>query len=115
MKKPKTVRKPWGKFEEFATNEKATVKIITVNKGGVLSLQSHRRREELWVALDSGLTAIINGKKKKLAKGKVVIVPRRAKHRMLASKKARFLEVSFGHFNELDIKRYEDKYGRVKP
>ena len=109
----KVVHKPWGKFEEYATNAKVTVKIITVRRGGVLSLQSHRKRKEHWVALDDGLTAIIKGRKQKLRKGQIVVVPKRAKHRVMASRTARFLEVSFGHFDENDIVRYEDKYGRT--
>ncbi len=114
MPKHKTVLKPWGKFEEYATNKECTVKIITVNKGGVLSLQSHKKRKELWVALEEGLTAVINGKRKKLGKGETIIVPKKAKHRIMASRKARFLEISFGHFDENDITRYEDIYWRVK-
>ncbi len=113
MKKVKTVQKPWGKFEQYTHNEKTTVKIISVKKGQKLSLQSHQKRKELWVALDEGLTAEIRGKKTKLKKGQVVIVPKRAKHRILATKGARFLEISFGNFDENDIKRYEDIYGRV--
>ncbi len=109
----KTVIKPWGKFEEYSTNAKVTVKIITVKKGGVLSLQSHRHRQEKWVALDTGLTAIIGKRKKALKKGEIVIVPKGTRHRMIASKAARFLEVSSGHFDENDIVRYEDRYGRA--
>ena len=116
MKKPriKQVKKPWGGFDEFATNQKCTVKVITVNAGGKLSLQAHKRRNELWVALDSGLAAEIMGKKKRMAVGNPVFVPRGAKHRIHGGKrKARFLEVSFGRFSEKDITRFEDKYGRV--
>ena len=111
--RPKPVKKPWGKFEEYATNEKVTVKIITVKKGAALSLQSHRHRSELWVALDDGLTAIIGKKKIRMRKGMPVAVPKGAIHRTLASRNARFLEISSGHFDENDIVRYEDKYGRA--
>lgn len=113
QKKALVVKKPWGNFTQFTHNEKTTVKIITVNKGGVLSLQSHRKRKELWVALDDGLTATIKGKSTMLRKGGMLIVPLGAKHRLAASKKARLLEISFGKFDEKDIIRYEDKYGRV--
>ena len=65
-KRPKLVEKPWGKFEEYSTNEKNTVKIISVKKGEILSLQSHKYRKELWVALDDGLIAQVSGRKKKL-------------------------------------------------
>lgn len=113
VKRPKIVKKPWGKFEEYSTNEKTTVKIVTVNKGQVLSLQSHKNRKEIWIALDSGLTALIGNKKKKLKKGEIVIIPKKAKHRISASRNARFLEISFGKFDEKDITRYEDIYGRA--
>ncbi len=112
-KRPFVVHKPWGKFEEFTHNERTTVKIITVKKGGVLSLQSHRHRRELWVALEEGLTAVISGKKTRLRKGQMIIVPKKARHRIMASRNARFLEISFGIFDENDIKRYEDVYGRA--
>ena len=108
-----TVEKPWGKFEQYSHNEKSTVKIISVHEGGILSLQSHENREELWVALDEGLTAIINGKEVLLAKGQTAFIPKKTKHRIKASKDARFLEISFGEFDENDIIRYEDKYNRV--
>ena len=111
--KPKTVSKPWGKFIEYATNKKVTVKIIHVKKGGKLSLQSHKNRTEFWVALDEGLTVLVNGRKKRLKKGETAFVPRKAKHRVIASKNARFLEIAYGKFDEKDIKRFEDVYGRA--
>ncbi len=38
------VDKPWGKFEQYTHNLPSTVKIITVQLGGVLSLQYHHGR-----------------------------------------------------------------------
>ncbi len=111
--RPKTTIKPWGRFDEYTLNEKTTVKIITVKKNGILSLQSHRHRKELWVALDDGLIAQINGKKTRLKEGQMIIVPRGAKHRISGARNARFLEISFGKFDENDIKRFEDVYGRA--
>ncbi len=109
----KSVKKPWGGFIEYATNAKCTVKIITVKKGGVLSLQSHSHRKEHWIAMDEGLTAIIGKRKIRMKKGQLAAVPKGAVHRIMASRSARFLEISFGHFDENDIVRYEDKYGRA--
>ena len=113
MKRPKLVKKPWGKFEEYTANEKTTVKIISVKRGGILSLQSHKKRKELWVALDDGLTAVVGRKRVKMKKGQVVIIPRGSKHRIMSKRNARFLEISFGKFDENDIVRYEDVYGRA--
>ena len=114
----KTTLKPWGKFDQYALNEKVTVKIITVKKGGILSLQSHKNRKEFWVALDDGLTAVVGNKKIKLKKGETINVPKKAKHRIIASKtmkakEARFLEIAYGNFDENDIVRYDDAYGRA--
>lgn len=109
-----SVKKPWGEFTQYTHNQPVTVKIIAVKKGGVLSLQMHRKRDELWIPLDSGLIAQVGGKKTKCVVGQKIFVPRQTKHRMSATKTARFLEISFGEFDENDIVRFEDKYGRVK-
>ena len=115
MKKLKiaTVKRPWGKFEQFVHNKKCTVKVITVKAGEMLSLQSHKKRAELWYALDSGLKVVKGSRKFTLKKGQTVFINRNEKHRLIGSGKGgRILEVSFGSFNEKDEKRYEDKYGR---
>lgn len=113
-KKIYTEKRPWGSFTGYALNEKCTVKIITVKPNQELSLQSHKRRSELWVALDSGLKAQLNNKIVSLKRGQSITIPKRAKHRLSAGKKAgRVLEISFGYFDEKDEKRFEDKYGRA--
>lgn len=114
MKKDiKKTKKPWGGFNQYSLNKKSTVKILTLTKGQSLSLQSHNNRDEMWVALDDGLTIELNGKKTVLKEGQEVLIPRLAQHRLTAKKRSRVLEVSFGDFDEKDITRYEDKYGRA--
>lgn len=114
MTQPKIfkVKKPWGFFTQYTANQKVTVKIIQVNKKQTLSLQMHFKRSELWIPLDNGLIAEINGKKTKTAIDKPLFIPKKTKHRLYANKKARILEISFGQFDEKDIIRFEDKYGR---
>lgn len=111
-RKPLTIKKPWGKFNQYTHEEKTTVKIIYVKKGESLSLQSHEKRDELWVAIDEGLMVEINGKKTHAKKGQEFFIPRKTKHRLSAKKNARVLEIAFGKFDEKDIQRFEDKYGR---
>jgi mannose-6-phosphate isomerase len=50
----RVVEKPWGKFEQYTQNILSTVKVITIQPGGALSLQYHHLRDELWVVLDAG-------------------------------------------------------------
>ncbi len=47
-----SVRRPWGDFQQFVSNETVTVKIITVEPGHRLSLQRHELRGEMWQVLD---------------------------------------------------------------
>ena len=44
--------RPWGKFRSFPHTPARSIKIITVNPGGTLSLQYHHNRSEFWVVLD---------------------------------------------------------------
>ncbi len=108
------IRKPWGSFEQFTANQISTVKILEVKPRQRLSLQSHQQREELWVALDDGVVTEINGIKRCLNKGDKVVVPKKAKHRLSSETElVRILEISLGNFDENDITRYEDDFGRI--
>lgn len=107
-------KRPWGKFEQFTHNEKTTVKIITVNPEQQLSIQRHQQRSEFWVALDEGLITYLNGDYRVFHKGEHFHIAPHQIHSIKNDSKtpARFLEIAFGHFDEDDIERLEDKYGR---
>ncbi len=108
------VERPWGGFRQFTRNSLSTVKIITVNPNEQLSLQSHTKREEFWRVVGGGGTIEINGMKYIASKDQEYSVPLGAKHRMSASLDGMVvLEIAVGEFDEEDITRYEDKYGRV--
>ena len=108
-----TDERPWGSFEQFIQNAACSVKIINVKAGKRLSLQSHQLREELLIALDDGIVAEVDGRKKTLLKGDRVFISKEAKHRLSGGEQpGRLLEISFGDFDEGDITRYEDDFGR---
>ena len=111
--KPYTEKRPWGKFEQFTENEQSTVKVITIRRGGELSLQYHKKRREFWKIL-RGRPRVTIGNKTVIAKvGDEFIIPRRVKHRISApTSKVEVLEVAFGFFDEMDIVRLKDQYGR---
>ena len=75
-------KRPWGGFRRYTHNQLSTVKIITVNPGDILSLQ--------------------------------IFIPHGTLHRMagVGDNPSRWLEISFGEFDEDDIVRLEDHYGR---
>lgn len=106
--------KPWGNFRRFTHNLPSTVKIITVNPNCELSLQSHTKRKEfLRVIRGDGIFEIEN-KNFPVSVGHEQEIPVNAKHRIKSGANGiEVLEISLGDFEEEDIIRYEDKYGRV--
>ena len=111
------VDKPWGRFEQYTHNLPCTVKIITVAADGRLSSQYHRHRDELWVVLDKGVRVHLGEDVLEPEVGEKVFVPRGTVHRLEGSGdgEVRVLEISFGEFDEEDIVRIDDVYGRVAP
>ena len=109
------VEKPWGTFEQFTHNMLSTVKVITVQPDGILSLQYHHRRDELWVVLDAGAQVEVGDTLLRPQAGERVFIPRETPHRLSAIGEGpvRVLEISFGEFDEEDIVRLEDVYGRA--
>jgi len=106
--------RPWGNFQQFVLNEAVTVKIITVNPGQRLSLQTHGHRDEMWQVLDVPLDLQIDDSTVAAKPGERVWVPRGARHRIAnsGSEPGRLLEIAFGVFDEDDIERLEDDYDR---
>jgi len=82
-------------------------------------LQSHKLRDELWIALEgSGVAEVEDLKTKKVVKHTLspmikVFIPRKAKHRLSGISGLKIAEISFGRFDENDIRRYEDDFGRI--
>lgn len=106
--------KPWGGFDELTLNEKTTVKILTINPGEALSLQSHAHRDEWWIVLDEAMRVVVGDQEKLLAHGDEVFIPRGTQHRVIGlTRPCRWVEIAYGEFLEADITRYEDKYGRT--
>lgn len=106
--------RPWGNFRRFINNTLSTVKIITVNPNEELSLQSHNKRSEFWKVISGSGTFIVGETINKVEVGSEQDVPILAKHKMSSGDSGmQVLEIALGEFDENDIIRYEDKYGRV--
>jgi mannose-6-phosphate isomerase-like protein (cupin superfamily) len=105
--------RPWGDFERLTLNEKSTVKLITVNPGEELSLQQHEHRDEVWRIVRGSGTITIGGQKSDVKPGESYFVKRGTKHRVAGGLEGlQFLEIALGDFDEHDIVRFEDRYGR---
>ncbi len=106
--------RPWGNFEKFIENSPSTVKIITVNKNKKLSLQSHNKRSEFWKVISGDGIFQIGDTHNNVSTGDEYQVLQGEKHRMEAGENGLVvLEIATGEFDENDIVRYEDDYGRL--
>lgn len=106
--------RPWGNFRQFTHNDPSTIKIVTVKPNEILSLQSHKKRSEFWRVISGSGIIEIENTKYNAVEGDEYDIPVGAKHRLSAGKSGiEVLEIAVGNFNENDIVRYEDKYGRV--
>jgi mannose-6-phosphate isomerase-like protein (cupin superfamily) len=108
-------KRPWGRFTTYIANSNGvTVKIIMVNPGQRLSLQYHSKRSERWICLEGDAFVEINSRKRVLRPAQEAEVPVGAKHRLSAGPLGtKVLEISQGIFEEDDVVRLEDDYGRV--
>lgn len=107
------VHRPWGKFRQYAHNVSCTVSLITVNEGQRLSAQSHQRRSELWIVLTEGCEIQIGDTIHHPPVGAELWIPAGTPHRLGSrSGDCRVLEVAFGDWQQDDITRYQDDYGR---
>lgn len=112
--RPEKTDKPWGNYEQFTLNEASTVKIITINIGEKLSLQTHKNREEFWKIISGHPLITLNSKKTEANPGDTFTVEKGDQHRIEApTDGVSFLEISFGNFDEEDIVRLDDAYGRA--
>ena len=112
--KPFTIERPWGKFRQFTHNSLSTVKIHRMNGGGKTSLQSHAKRSEFWHIISGSGIIQIGDKKYNVVEGDEYSVAIGVKHRWIAGSSGMvLLEVAIGDFDEEDITRYEDEYGRT--
>lgn len=106
--------RPWGDFERFTLNEKTTVKIITVDTDQSFSLQTHEHRDEFWRVISGTGIFRVGEENIPVQAGDTAFIPRHSKHRATGGPSGlTFLEIAFGDFDESDITRLEDQYGRA--
>ena len=112
----KTVIRPWGTYTCLSEGEGYLTKVIRVNPGQKLSVQSHNYRSEHWVVLEGNALVVLDGKEHRLCQGQSIDIPVYAKHSLQnpSDEPLKIIEVQKGSYlSEDDIIRYEDIYGRV--
>ena len=108
--------RPWGKFEALSVAPDFYIKKITVNPSKRLSYQSHSKRNEHWYIISGNGKVTLNDQNLEAITGKSFDIPILAKHRIENTDSKTdlvFIEISTGHFDENDIVRFDDDFGRT--
>ena len=112
----KTVYRPWGFYTVIAEGKGFQTKLIHVNQGQKLSVQSHNHRSEHWVVLSGMAKVVLEGQDHILSPGHSIDIAVKAIHSLQNPYEGdlEIIEIQKGDIlSEDDIIRYEDMYGRV--
>ncbi len=107
--------RPWGRWRVLDVGDGFAVKRITVEPGGVLSLQFHRYRSEHWFIVQGRARVTLGDREFEIEAGQSVDVPVGTPHRVanVGEGRLELVEVQRGErLEETDIVRLEDRYGR---
>jgi quercetin dioxygenase-like cupin family protein len=108
------VKKPWGSELVWARTPKYVGKVLRIKRGGRLSLQYHRWKDETIHMLSGTMDFEVEERgrlvTRRLRRGEGYRIRPRTRHRMTAASDCEVLEVSTPHL--LDVVRLEDLYGR---
>ena len=107
--------KPWGWYEIIKKCKNYQIKLLHVQPGAALSLQSHKHRSEHWIVLSGEATVVRNDEEFKLILNESIYIQVGDKHRLSnnTDKAIEIIEVQTGtSFEEDDIIRYDDIYNR---
>ena len=110
--------RPWGEFYGWDRGKKWNLKTLYIKAKKRLSLQYHNHREEWWLLVEGDAGAVVHEgdtvKTVELKKGEMFRVGKKQIHRLFSKKGGVVVEVAYGEFDENDIVRLEDDFGRHK-
>ena len=111
--KPYREERPWGEELWITGDKPSMVKILSIEPHQELSLQFHHNRDEFWHIVSGDGSAVIGEETLPINVGSDLFVSKGTKHRLIGgNEKLIILEIAFGDFDEKDIVRLEDDYGR---
>lgn len=106
--------RPWGNFVVHDEDEGWALKTLELYPGQMTSLQTHSKRTEHWVLVEGSATVSTGEMEWPLTPFNAVRIAKGAAHRLIGGPEgAIVVEVIEGEYDEEDIVRLQDKYGRA--
>lgn len=114
----RTTERPWGSFKNHHSMPGVHLKTLHVKPDAKLSLQRHKNRSETWVLVAGEAEATIGEAVETLRRVALRVnepfyVPAGTIHRLSSATGGTLVEIAYGQFDENDIERLEDIYGRA--
>ena len=107
--------RPWGSWKILFEQPGLKIKLIHVDAGKRLSLQSHKHRHETWLIISGRAGVIVDDEHKELSARESISIKPGQKHRLaaLGSVDLKLIEIAQGDYiDEDDIERFDDDWHR---
>lgn len=111
-RRPMYEERRWGEYKvidsvEFADGFCALTKQLTLLPGKCISYQRHSSRDEVWTFINGEGEIVLDGERRKVSRGDVIIIPKGQRHALRATTSLTFIEVQQGsNLIEEDIERF---------
>lgn len=99
--------KSWGSFRIIDVEEDSLTVKVSLNPGHSMNYHSHEQRDEVWTITKGSAMVIIDGERRSVWPGDVIIMPAGCKHTIIAETSVQLIEVQVGkELNVLDKKKH---------
>lgn len=88
--------KSWGSYRVLEVEEDSMTVKVTLNPGHGMNYHSHEKRDEIWNVVRGSGYAVLDGKKKTIKPGDVILMPAGCKHTVVADTELQLIEVQLG-------------------
>jgi mannose-1-phosphate guanylyltransferase len=111
--RPMYEERRWGSYRvldstTYSDGYMSLTKVIQIKSGRYISYQIHNNREEVWTVVDGEGVVVLDGERRNVSRGDVVVVKQGQKHAIKATTDLQIVEVQMGSsLVEEDIERFE--------
>lgn len=88
--------KSWGSFRVLDVEDESLTIKVTLNSGHRMNYHSHSRRDEVWTVVSGRGCAIVDGTKREVKAGDVIVMKAGCRHTILAESELKLIEVQLG-------------------
>lgn len=111
--RPMYEERRWGSYRvldstTYSDCYMSLTKVLQIKSGRYISYQIHNNREEVWTVVDGEGVVVLDGERRNVSRGDVVVIKQGQKHAIKATTDLQIVEVQMGSsLVEEDIERFE--------